>query len=215
MDSAGSQWERMRPTNMLVVKKQVETVGFNLWAQGWCTVGGKGQMRPLTGLETLLHFCSIKWIKSTFFKKKGPPPLKMIWCCQFLWFLKMSWRSCGAPTFPRFNQIGDKSLQRKANRRSVTGGTGLWNEFISLESLVWSCEQNIFLYSSASKSQCNNVFQHNLKWCWREKTTWQRRRGCQRLSNIAHALMDYLIISPCRRSALLMVGNMAFTSLKE
>lgn len=27
--------------------------------------------------------------------------------------------------------------------------------------------------------------------------------------------MDYLIISPCRRSALLMVGNMASTSVKE
>lgn len=140
----------------------------------------------------------------------------MIWCCcQFSWFLKMSRRSCEAPPFPCFNQIGDKSLQSKANQRSVTGGTRLWNEFISLESLVWSCEQNIFLYSSASKSQCNNVFQHNLKWWWRKKTTWQRSRGCQWLSYIAHALMDYLIISPCRRSALLMGGNMAFTSLKE
>lgn len=73
--------------------------------------------------------------------------------------------------------------------------------------------QNIFLYSSASKSQRNNILQHNLKWCWRKKTTWQRSRGCQWLSYIAHALMDYLIIS--RRSALLMAGNMAFTSLKE
>lgn len=80
---------------------------------------------------------------------------------------------------------------------------------ISLELL------NIFLYSSASKSQRNNIFQHNLKWCWRKKRRWQRSRGCQWLSYIAHALMDYLIISPSRRSALLMVGNMAFTSLKE
>lgn len=169
---------------------------------------------PLTRLETLLHICSKQNESKVLLPWKSHQV--MIWCCcQFFWFLKMSWRSREAPTFPWFNQIGDKSLQRKANRRSVTGGTRLWNEFISLESLVWSCEPNIFLYSSASKSQCNNVFQHNLKWCWRKKTTWQRSRGCQWLSYIAHALMDYLIISPCRRSALLMVGNMAFTSLKE
>lgn len=141
-------------------------------------------MRPLTGLETLLHFCSIKWIKSTF-------KIKYMIRCQFFWFLKMSWRSCGAPTFPRFNQIGDKSLQRKANRRSVTGGTRLWNEFISLESLVWSCEQNIFLYSSASKSQCNNVFQHNLKWCWREETTWQRMSAIVQYCSCSHGLLNY------------------------
>lgn len=112
----------------------------------------------------------------------------MIWCCwcQFFWFLKMSRRSCEAPPFPWFNQIWDKSLQRKANQRSVTGGTRLGNEFISLESLVWSCEQNIFLYSSASKSQCNNVFQHNLKWCWRKR---RRGKGAEDVSDCPILLM--------------------------
>lgn len=169
----------------------------------------------LTRLETLLQICS-KQNES----KVPPPPENLIGWWDDVAVSASDSSKCpeGAAKHPRspwFNQIGAKSLQRKANRRSVTGGTRLWNEFISPESLVWSCEPNIFLYSSASKSQCNNVFQHNLKWCWRKKTTCQRSRGCQWLSYIAHALMDYLIISPCRRSALLMVGNMAFTSLKE
>lgn len=83
-----------------------------------------------------------------------------------------------SPAQPNINL----KFAKGANQNSVTDDTRLWNEFISLESLVWSCEQNIFLCSSSFKSQCNNIFQHNIKWCWRKKTVsglmWQRSRGC-------------------------------------
>lgn len=94
--------------------------------------------------------------------------------------LKNKTKKQPSPAQPNIN----RKFAKGANQNSVTDDMRLWNEFISLESLVWSCEQNIFLCSSSSKSQCNNIFQHNIKWCWRERKKtvsglmWQRSRGC-------------------------------------
>lgn len=198
MQTKGSQWGQTRLVSM---KATFWGTNVAVWRSG------SGSDVCVSSSHGSLHFSTqnlIRWWSDVDLSS----------CCCLNKKGKMSTSNQERPRSLIQPNVGEKFLKRSESEECDRRHASL--KWVHLAGIISLELQNIFLYSSASKSQRNNIFQHNLKWCWRKKRrTWRRSRGCQWLCCLARALMDYLIISPSRRSALLMVGNMAFTSLKE
>lgn len=88
--------------------------------------------------------------------------------------------------------VGEKFAKRSESEECDRRHASL--KWVHLAGIISLELQNIFLYSSASKSQRNNIFQHNLKWCWRKKDDVAKK---QRMSVIvlycscSHGLLNY------------------------